>query len=56
MDLERADVVYCEKPYVLVIIYPLVLAFLLIRTAELYSYDTLLEQNIHFKMGNGIFC
>jgi len=35
---------------------PLVLTFLIIRTVELYSYDMLLELNLHFEMENGIFC
>lgn len=32
------------------------LAFLIISTMEVYSYDMFLECNLHFVMGNRIFC
>lgn len=41
--LEGADTICCEKPYILITIYPLVLAFLIIRTVEVYCYYMLLE-------------
>lgn len=32
------------------------IAFLIISTMEGYSYDMFLECNLHFVMGNRIFC